>query len=134
MPGLSDNPSMHTHLTRPRAVLAVMLIAAVAAVGAYAFTASNTIPDSNAGSGTSAVSGYTATNIAYTLNADPLKVDTITFDLDAAASTVKVQTDGSTWFDCSATAGGSNTVTCDYSLAPLTLSAITTLNVIATQN
>jgi hypothetical protein len=125
---------MNTHLTRPRAVLAVMLIAAVAAVGAYAFTASNTVPDSNAGSGTSTVSGYTATNIEYTLNADPLKVDTITFDLDAAANTVKVETDGSTWFDCSATAGGSNTVTCDYSSSPITLAGITTLNVIATQN
>ena len=47
-------------------VLALVVIGAVAAGGA-AFTASNTVPDSVAGYGTSTVTGATADSVHYTL-------------------------------------------------------------------
>jgi hypothetical protein len=42
------------------------VLAGVIGVGAYAFTASNTIPAQAAGGGTAAVSGYTETGVSYT--------------------------------------------------------------------
>ena len=47
----------------------VGLVASLAiAGGAYAFTASNTVPTSNVGAGSGTVSGYTVTNLHYGLN------------------------------------------------------------------
>jgi hypothetical protein len=80
---------MKTILTTPRAVIGVGLVAAVVAVGGYAFTATNTVPDSKAGYDTSAVSGYTISNIAYHLDGtDPTKSDYVEFDTDTQAGHV----------------------------------------------
>ena len=48
----------------------IVALAAAAAItgGAYAFTAANTVPATNAGSGSGTVSGYTVSNIHYSLN------------------------------------------------------------------
>ncbi len=44
--------------------------------GAYAFTASNTVPATTVGAGAGAVSGYTVTNLHYALNATtPANID-----------------------------------------------------------
>ena len=49
-------------------------------IGAYAFTASNTVPNTNVGSGSATVSGYTVTNLHYVLNTtNPLNIDSLTF-------------------------------------------------------
>ena len=39
--------------------LGILIVAAALATGAYAFTATNTVPGSNAGSGGGTISGYT---------------------------------------------------------------------------
>jgi|GEM_PF-1193912 hypothetical protein len=46
--------------------LCAFVLAGVIGVGAYAFTASNTVPAQAAGGGTNAVSGYTETGVSYT--------------------------------------------------------------------
>jgi hypothetical protein len=123
---------MTTSLTRPRTILGVAILVAILAAGAYAFTASNTIPASSAGSGSGAVSGYTASNIAYTLNAtDPTTADEITFDLTpTSTSAVKVKyTNAGSWTTC--TNDGSGGITCDYTGSPIALTAIDNLTVVA---
>lgn len=121
-------------VTRPRTIIAVAVLTAILAAGAYAFTASNTVPSSNAGSGSGTVSGYTATNLSYTLTAaDPTTIDTLTFDISpTTTSTVKVQT-GTTgsWKTCTNAAGA---VTCDYTAAPVSVGAVLDqLTVVAVQ-
>jgi hypothetical protein len=113
------------------------LIAVLAiAVASYAFAAANTVPDTKAGDGTGAVSGYTVTSIVYTLNAtDPDTLDSVSFDLGAAAATGKVKaqlvaTTGD-WYAC--TQVGVTTVwTCDTT--GLTASSIDQLRVVAASN
>jgi hypothetical protein len=69
----------------------VAVVAAVAAVGAYAFTASNTVPAHDAGVGFSTVSGYTVTDHpVYQYTADALSIDKVTFTLDKAATAVAI--------------------------------------------
>jgi hypothetical protein len=69
----------------------VLLMVLVLMVAAYAFAASNTVPDSYAGDGEGAVSGYTVSSITYGLDAtDPSTITSVTFTLDAAAGTGKV--------------------------------------------
>jgi archaellin len=86
--------------------IAAVIAAVCLAAGTYAFTASNTVPGTNAGSGTGAISGYTVSNVAYTLNTDPTKIDAVTLTLDKAAGTVKIQlvTAGS-WYSCTNPSG-----------------------------
>jgi len=57
-------------------IAAVVVLTGAVAGGSYAFTASNTVGTSPAGEGESgAISGYTATNVAWTLNpASPDKI------------------------------------------------------------
>jgi hypothetical protein len=56
-----------------RIIGAIAVIAAIAAGGA-AFTASNTVPDTVAGYGTSNITGATVTALHYTLNADGTQI------------------------------------------------------------
>jgi hypothetical protein len=63
-----------------------ILMAAIAVVviggGVYAFTASNTVPNTTAGAGAGTVSGYTVTNLHYSLNATtPANIDSLTFTI-----------------------------------------------------
>ena len=55
-------PSLHIRL------LLVIVLVVLAATGAYVFTASNTVPNTNAGSGSGTISGYTISGVAYNLN------------------------------------------------------------------
>ena len=64
--------------------IAAVLVAGAVAMGAHAFTASNTVPASKAGSGAGAISGYTVSNIAYTNTAG--SITQVAFNLDAAAA------------------------------------------------
>jgi hypothetical protein len=73
-----------------RFVAAGAVVAAVTAAGA-AFTASNTVPASVAGYGTSNISGATATALNYTLSADGTTITdaALTFTGDQTGRTVK---------------------------------------------
>jgi hypothetical protein len=119
------------HIGRAR-TLGALVVAVALATGVYAFTATNTVPASSAGSGSGAISGYTVSGIAYTLNATtPSDIDSMTFTLNANATTVKakVVSGSTTYTDCSI-AGGVN-VTCDFS-PDIDITTADQLSVIAT--
>ena len=91
------------HRISRRMVAVVVVIGAIAAGGA-AFTASNTVPNTTAGYGTSTITGATATDIAYGLNATGTQITsaTITFTGDLSNDTVKAGFETSNLTTCSA--------------------------------
>lgn len=96
-------------------------------VGAYAFTATNTVPTSKAGDGSGTISGYTLSAIHYGLNATtPTNVDSVSFTVDtapASGSTMKVQINSS-WYTCT---NVTTTVTCTTTSPQLTVANSATL-------
>jgi len=105
---------------------------AVVAGGSYAFTASNTVPSTQAGQGTGTVSGYTVTSVGYTLNgSNPSNIDAVTFTISpATATTVKAQlVAAGTWYSCVNTTGS---VSCATTSPQMTVATAATLNVVAT--
>ena len=118
---------------RRRSVLAALVVAGVVGSAAYAFTATNTVPASTAGSGSGAISGYTVSAIAYTLNGTtPTNLDAVTFTIaPTAASVVKIQLAAAgSWYTCANAAGS---VTCNTTSPQATVAAATNLTVVATQ-
>jgi hypothetical protein len=92
-------------ILRVRTIVAVVA-ALIVAVTAYGFAASNTVPDTNAGDGEGTISGYTVSNVTYTLNStDPSLLDSVSMTITpdnggTAPTTVKVQlVNGGTWYD-----------------------------------
>ncbi len=70
---------------RTLSIVAACGIALAIGGGAYAFTASNTVPATTAGAGAGAVSGYTVTNLHYALDATtPANIDSLTFTINPA--------------------------------------------------
>jgi hypothetical protein len=68
----------------------VFALAAVLGVGAYAFTASNTVPAQSAGGGQAIVSGYTESGVSYSWNTEGTKITKAHFILtNKAAATLK---------------------------------------------
>ena len=123
---------MRFTLPRRRTVVVVILALAVAS-GVYAYAATNTVPTSNAGAGSGSISGYTVSNVAYTLNTTtPTNLDQVTFSITpTTTSTVKAQlASGGTWYSCTNSAGS---VTCNTSSPQATVSAATQLSVVAAQ-
>ncbi len=117
-------------LSRAFKVLVIALVAFVFAGIATAFAAANTVPASYAGDGSGTISGYTVSNIQYTLNAaNPANIDAVSFTLDAAAGTVRIQLNGSTWYSCSNTGGNNWSCTTTGE----TVQGATSLRVVATQ-
>ncbi len=92
---------------RGRRFLGTMLLTLLFAVAAYAFTATNVVPASQAGDGSGTISGYTVSNVAYQLAADPANIASWSFDLSAAAGTVqsKLVSTSSTYTSCVNSAG-----------------------------
>jgi len=113
-------------------VVVVSVAALLLSIGVYAYAASNTVPGTQAGSGSGAISGYKVISVAYGLNATtPTNLDQVTFTLaPTAAGTVKAQlAAGGTWYTCSNTAGS---VTCNTTSPQATAAAATQLTVVAT--
>lgn len=127
-----------------RAALIALVVgaAALVAIGAYAFTASNTVPDTNAGAGTADVSGYTVSDVHYTLNATtPTDVDSLSFTVSPAIPaagrgtvvvSVGLTSGGPNSYDCTRNAAG-DTVTCATTSPQLTAESVTDLTVVAAQ-
>jgi hypothetical protein len=111
-------------------LLLALAIIAILATAAYGFAASNSVPDTHAGDGVGAVSGYDVTNVNYVLNdADPATIDAITFHLDAAAAQVKISVDNNTsWIPCVLSSG--TDWTCNVS--GTTVKSVKHLHVVAT--
>ena len=118
---------------RLRKLLPLAMLGIVGSIGfsAYAFTATNTVPNSKAGEGTSTVSGYTITNIDYTLNGtDPSSIDADDFDLSASPPVgsdviIKLNTQK---YTCTFLAAA---VSCDTTSPQATVTPTTSLTVIA---
>ena len=122
-----------TFLRRPSRTLIVAILALSIGAGVYAYAATNTVPGSTAGSGSGAISGYTVSSIAYTLNATtPTNLDQVAFTIaPIVASTVKVQLAAAgSWYSCTNTAGS---VTCNTTSPQATAVAATQLTVVAAQ-
>ena len=118
-------------VSRTRAAV-VTVIALMLAIAVYAFAASNTVPGTEAGSGSGAISGYTVSSVAYGLNATtPTNIDSVTFTIaPTSAGTVKVQlASGGSWYTCSNSSGS---VTCTTTSPQATVAAATQLTVVAT--
>jgi len=121
-----------TILRRRRTVIVALLALALGA-GAFAFAAANTVPGSTAGSGSGAISGYTISGVAYTVNSTtPTNLDQVAFTISpAAATTVKAQLAAAgSWYTCANAAGS---VTCNTTSPQATVAAATQLTVVATQ-
>ena len=116
-----------------RRTIVVALLALGVASGVYAYAATNTVPGSLAGAGSGAISGYTVSNIAYTLNAaTPTNLDQVAFTIaPTAASVVKIQVvPAGSWYNCANAAGS---VTCNTTAPQATAAAATQLTVVAAQ-
>lgn len=120
--------------------LTVVLLVLIVAASAYAFAAANVVPESGAGDGEKAISGYTVTGVTYELNStNPANIDAVGFTIASAVAAkpvVKVQlvqTTG-TWFACTVT-GTASPWSCDCDIAPtvLTAAAVNNLRVVAAQ-
>lgn len=104
------------------------------AVLTYGFAAANTMPaDTRAGDGTSPISGYTVTNVHYTLNGvTPTTIDNVTFTLTPAmvvTGQTRISLNG-TWLAAGACAGA-GTITCNA--AGTTVLSLANLRVVAAQ-
>lgn len=96
---------LRRRLRAPRFLVVPCLVLGLMVAG-YAYTAANIVPASKAGDGTGAVTGYTISNIDYTLNgADPQLIDQVLFDVDVAptaGSDIEVSLDDGSgvWYTC----------------------------------
>lgn len=123
-------------------ILLGAVIALAIAGGAYAFTASNTVPATTAGAGSGAVSGYTVTNLHYSLNATtPVNIDSLTFTITPVVPSTsagkviisaQLSTGGPTTYTCTTDTTGA-AVTCATTTPQLTVALITGVTVIAAQ-
>ncbi len=117
--------------------LTVVAVFAIVAVAALGFAAANDVPESGAGDGNDAISGYDVTNVTYDLvAANPANIDTVSFDLAPTAGAgdatdVRVQlVSGGSWFTCAAGA----TLDWDCSITgSVTVLAANNLRVVAVQ-
>jgi hypothetical protein len=124
------------HRISRRMVAVVVLIGAIAAGGA-AFTASNTIPATTAGYGSSTISGATADSLDYTYSADGTSItqEDLVLHGDLTADVVKAGFNGGSLTACtvaSAVDGSGNTpVTCTISQGT---AGATAFNVLVSSN
>ena len=126
----------------PITIIAAVGIGLLIAGGAYAFTASNTVPSATVGAGTGAVSGYTITSIHYSLNATtPTNIDSVSFVISPvvpSTSSGKVvisaalSTGGPNSYTCTTDTTGAN-VTCATTSPQLTAALLTGITVVAAQ-
>ena len=83
-----------------------LFAAVIIASTTYAFASNNTLLPGTRGEGVGDTSGYAVTDIAFNLNADPTRIDSVAFRLDGPAATVKIKLDdSSTWYACSNVTG-----------------------------
>ena len=99
---------MSNRKIRGRTVASAAVVAAAVGIAGFAFTASNTVPDTKAGDGAGAITGFDVTSVHYTLNGtNPRNADAVAFTLDSApiaGSTIRAQlVDGGSWYSCTNT-------------------------------
>jgi hypothetical protein len=122
--------------------LVVLVAALTIAGGAYAFTASNTVPVSTAGAGSGAVSGYVITNLHYALDAtSPINIDTLTFTVSPVIPntgsgkvivSAALSTGGPYTYACTTNTAG-DTVTCATTSPQLAADKLSSVTIVAAQ-
>jgi hypothetical protein len=117
---------------KPRSILVGLVVVGALAAGGAAFTASNTIPDTTMGFGTSTITGANATSLVYTRSADGATITaaTLVFTGDISANTVEAGFNTNALDTCApgTFAAGDTTVVCTMSTPEPTAGA-TTFNV-----
>jgi hypothetical protein len=128
-----------------RMLLPLAVVLAAFAVGGAVFTAANTLPVGSAGEGSSVVSGFTITSVAYTLNAvDPRDVDAVTYtatadngSLLAVLTNIESRFDASgIWYTCTRSGGAApaHDISCDTTAGTqLTVIDIDVLDLVITE-
>jgi hypothetical protein len=117
---------------KPLSIIAGLAVVGALAAGGAAFTASNTIPDTVMGFGTSNITGAVATSLTYTRTADGsgITAATLVFTGDVSTNTVQAGFNANPLDTCAAGsfAGGNTTVVCTLAATEPTATA-TTFNV-----
>jgi hypothetical protein len=117
---------------KPLSILIALVVVGALVAGGAAFTASNTIPDTVMGFGTSHITGATATSLTYTRSADGSTIisATLVFTGDISTRTVEAGFNANALDTCAAgsLAAGDTTVVCTMSTPEPTAGA-TTFNV-----
>ena len=109
-------------------VLITALAVLVIGGGAYAFTASNTVPNTTAGAGAGTVTGYSVSNLHYVLStATPGNIDSLTFTINPVVPSAGT---GKVVIQATLSSGGPNTYTCTTDSAG---SAVTCATITPTQ-
>src|SRR5579875_1086027 len=121
-----------------RIAAAVAVIGAVAAGGA-AFTASNTVPNTTAGYGTSTITGGTVLSLNYTLSGDGTSITTATivFQGNTTTDTAAIAFDSGSQTTCGAgtlDGAGNTTYTCNVSGAGVSTSATSASHITLVNN
>jgi hypothetical protein len=120
--------------SRRKRLIFALVCAGLVAAGSYVYTASSTVDPTTAGSGSGAVSGYTASNISYVpRSSNATLVDSVTFDISPTnPATIKVRlAPAGSWYSCT-NSGGS--VTCDTTTpSQATVAGSTQFTLIAAQ-
>ena len=125
----------HSITLTPRRLI-LLGVFGLLAVLTYGFAANNTVPASNAGDGSNAISGYAVSNVHYSLNSgNPSVLTNITFTVTpglAAGGATRISLDsGSTWLTCTSSGPGpTSNITCSTTMSVL---ALGNLRVVAAQ-
>ena len=126
-------------------LLGSLAVAGMIAASPAAFTSTNTVAASAAGTGTTAIGAYATSNIVFDANdTNPENLDSVTFTLDKVAAFVAIRTHATgTWFKSddlrlttgtvdSCTSANSLTWTCNVTGASETVLGADSLTVVAT--
>ncbi|MCL6564684.1 MAG: hypothetical protein K6U87_16945 [Firmicutes bacterium] len=90
---------MHSKLGR---LIAPVALTVALGGSAYAFMASNTVDESSAGVGSGTITGYTVSNVQYTLSGtanNPSQITNVSFTLSPADSGGSAADSVAVWFD-----------------------------------
>jgi hypothetical protein len=119
--------------------LTTLIVLIILSAFIYGFAAANTVPETGAGDGSGTISGYTISNVDYTLlSGSPEDLGSVAFDVNptagaGAAGEVQITVDGgTTWVSCSGPSGSTWTCTFASGSEPTVLGA-TSLQVVAVE-
>jgi hypothetical protein len=115
-------------------IAGAIVLGLLVATAVNALVASNTVPTTAAGSGAGTISGYAVTNVAYNLNATtPANIDSVSFTLDAPATTVriKLESSGTYYPAANCTASGNDWTCTTVSPTPATVAGANQLSVVS---
>lgn len=116
-------------------VAAIIVIALILSVTTYAFAAANTVPDTAAGDGVGAISGYAISGVTYTLDSTYTNITKVSFTAIPTTPptgtvffSIKLINGANTWFTCAA---GSSSNSWDCTVTGTTVKQADELRVVA---